>query len=181
MSIFSNEEYWKSIILYGLNASTYKIALGKTLLTLAQQGQSRVSWENLSLEFLSQYKQRLNVDDPMPQLENPARKTVMERIVHAHNLNLSLDETVSEVGKNAFGDVIHRFHNIGDSKEFAGKFYKFQEGKFIELTDSMFSIYEKNGLKKEFNIDELETIFIKNNKTKWLVILFSLAVILFLI
>ena len=144
MSIFSNEEYWKSIILYGLNASTYKIALGKTLLTLAQQGQSRVSWENLSLEFLSQYKQRLNVDDPMPQLDNPARKTVMERIVHAHNLNLSLDEAVSEVGKNAFGDVIHRFHNIGDSKEFAGKFYKFQEGKFIELTDSMFSIYEKN-------------------------------------
>ena len=99
MSIFSNEEYWKSIILYGLNASTYKIALGKTLLTLAQQGQSRVSWENLSLEFLSQYKQRLNVDDPMPQLDNPARKTVMERIVHAHNLNLSLDEAVSEVGK----------------------------------------------------------------------------------
>ena len=152
MSIFSDEEYWKSIVLYGLNASTYKIALGKTLLTLAQQGNSRVSWENLSLEFLSQYKQRLNVDDPMPQLDNPARKTVMERIVHAHNLNLSLDEAVSEVGKNAFGDVIHRFHNIGDSKEFAGKFYKFQEGKFIELTDSMFSIFEKNN-------DELTEFF----------------------
>ncbi len=51
----------------------------------------------------------------------------------------------------------------------------------ISIEGRIFSIYEKNGLKKEFNIDELETIFIKNNKTKWLVILFSLAVILFLI
>ena len=51
----------------------------------------------------------------------------------------------------------------------------------ISIEGRIFSIYEKNGLKKEFNIDELETIFIKINKTKWLVILFSLAVILCLI
>ena len=144
MSEFLTEEYWKSIILYGLNASTYKIALGKTLLTLAEQGKGRVSWDHLSLEFLNQYKTRLNVDDPMPQLDNPSRKTVMERIVQANNLNLSLDEAISEVGKNAFGDVIHRFHNIGESKEFNGMFYKFQDGKYIELTDALFSVFEKN-------------------------------------
>ena len=51
----------------------------------------------------------------------------------------------------------------------------------ISIEGRIFSIYEKNGLKKEFNIDELETIFIKNNKTKCLFILFSIAVILFLI
>jgi 5-methylcytosine-specific restriction endonuclease McrA len=144
MEKFSNEEYWKSIILYGLNVSTYKIALGKTLLSLSKQGKSTVTWEHLSLEFLNQYKSRLNIVDPMPQLDNPSRKTVMERIVEASNINLSLDEAVSEVGKNAFGDVIHRFHNLGESKEFLGKFYKFKEGKYIELTDAMFSVYENN-------------------------------------
>jgi len=28
---FSTEDYWKALILYGLNQATYKIALGKTL------------------------------------------------------------------------------------------------------------------------------------------------------
>ena len=28
---YSNRDYWKAIILYGLNNATYKIALGKTL------------------------------------------------------------------------------------------------------------------------------------------------------
>lgn len=51
----------------------------------------------------------------------------------------------------------------------------------ISIEGRTFSIYEKNGHKKEFNIDKLHAIFIKNNKAKWLVILFSLAGILFLI
>ena len=49
----------------------------------------------------------------------------------------------------------------------------------ISIEGRTFSIYEKNGQKKEFSIDELETIFIKNNKTKWLFILFPIASILF--
>ena len=49
----------------------------------------------------------------------------------------------------------------------------------ISIEGRIFSIYEKNGLKKEFNIDELETIFIKNNKTKCLFILFTIASVLF--
>jgi len=34
---FGNVDYWKAIILYGLNVATYKIALGKTLLELAKK------------------------------------------------------------------------------------------------------------------------------------------------
>ena len=37
---YSNRDYWRAIILYGLNNATYKVALGKTLLDLAQRGTS---------------------------------------------------------------------------------------------------------------------------------------------
>ena len=37
MDKFEDVDYWKGIVLYGLNQATYKIALGKTILELASQ------------------------------------------------------------------------------------------------------------------------------------------------
>jgi hypothetical protein len=37
MSDFSAEDYWRAIILYGLNQATYKIALGKSLIALCEK------------------------------------------------------------------------------------------------------------------------------------------------
>jgi hypothetical protein len=49
---FTARDHWKSLVLYGLNTATYKIAFGKTLLGFAQAGQSHVTWEQLSTSFL---------------------------------------------------------------------------------------------------------------------------------
>jgi hypothetical protein len=141
MNDFSSEEYWKAIILYGLNASTYKIAFGKTLLALCDQRKNKVSWETLSKEFLNQYQIRLGVENPMPQLDNSSRKTVMERVVESMQFNLSLDQAIAEVGKSAFGDVIHRFDNLAGIDDVKGMFYRFEDGKYIELTDELFLIH----------------------------------------
>ena len=51
MISFTTKDYWKALILYGLNQATYKIALGKTLLSLASEGQTNVPWEQLAQEF----------------------------------------------------------------------------------------------------------------------------------
>jgi hypothetical protein len=49
---FETKDYWKALILYGLNQATYKIALGKTLLNLCDQGYTDVPWDVFSKEFL---------------------------------------------------------------------------------------------------------------------------------
>ena len=64
----------------------------------------------------------------------------MERIVESMRFNLSLDQAISEVGKSAFGDVIHRFDNLAGMDDVKGMFYRFHEGKYIELTDKLYSI-----------------------------------------
>jgi hypothetical protein len=45
---FEDIDYWKAIILYGLNQATYKIALGKTILELAQSGHETIDWPVMS-------------------------------------------------------------------------------------------------------------------------------------
>jgi len=138
---FTTSDYWKALILYGLNQATYKIALGKTLLTLAERRENTVSWESLSDEFLSQYTKRLEAASPMPQQAMPGRLTVMERIVSKLSLEqISHHEAVVEVGQEAFKDVILRFDNLAGLSEVKGKFYTFDFGKTITLSDDLFRI-----------------------------------------
>jgi len=141
---FTNRDYWKAIVLYGLNNATYKIALAKTLLELAQRDSTHIGWNVLSEEFLRQYKDRLDQESAMPQQINPTRLTVMERIVmRMNNGSLTETEAVEEVGRDAFNDVIPRFHNLSRDSEFAKeRFYEFRQGQEIIIKDSVFEILE---------------------------------------
>lgn len=151
---FSAEDYWKSLILYGLNQATYKIALGKTLLALSNEGYSNVPWEVLSKEFLQQYVHRLSKEDSMPQQSIPARQTRMEHIVNSHRKGkLSLDQAITEVGTTAFGDVIYRFHNLGNDESFKGIFYQFEFGKQLLLTDELHKIAASKRSELELELD----------------------------
>ena len=141
MPQFTDQDSWKALILYGLNQATYKIALGKTLLSLSDQGYTSVPWDVLSHEFLQQYLQRLTPGEAMPQQSNPTRRTKMERIVAELQADkLTLDQAVGEVGRSAFEDVINRFHNLGDDLSFQGKFYRTNFGRTLELTDELHAV-----------------------------------------
>jgi len=140
MDNFEDIDYWKGIVLYGLNQATYKIALGKTILELASAGNEVVSWELLSKVYLDNYIERLKLSDA-PQQNNPARRTKMERIVEQLNKGIiNYDSAIELVGLEAFNDVIPRFQTIGTDKEIVGeKFYHFDFGKKIFLHDPEFS------------------------------------------
>ncbi|WP_313706129.1 HNH endonuclease domain-containing protein [Massilia sp.] len=140
---FSATDYWKALILYGLNQATYKIALGKTLLSLSAQGYNRVSWDILASEFFELYRSRLDVADPLPQQATPGRRTAMERIVANFRLRNDIDTAVGTVQADAFDDVIPRFHNLAGIESIQGKFYRFEFGRTLELTDELHMVREK--------------------------------------
>lgn len=149
MSNFTADEYWKALVLYGLNQATYKIALGKVLLKLAHEGKTSVTWNDLADEFLSQYRIRLESTD-MPQQNNPSRKTVMETIVSKVKAGLDYDSAVTEVGRKGFNEVIPRFDTLLGLDETKAMFYEFDFGKSILLKDSIHSLVE-------VKFDELNT------------------------
>ena len=45
---FDDNDYWKGVILYGLNQATYKIALGKSLIELTSLNKEIIDWNELS-------------------------------------------------------------------------------------------------------------------------------------
>ncbi len=143
---FDDIDYWKAIILYGLNQATYKIALGKTLLQLSHAGKNTVDWNTLARTFLNNYIERLKTN-PMPQQTNPARRTVMERINQQLLLGtITYEGAVERVETDGFNDVVPRFHTIGlDTKLAAGAFYQFEHGKRLYIKDSLFKINETHG------------------------------------
>ena len=49
---FEDIEYWKAIMLFGLNVATYKPALAKCILEDARQKKSTFEWNDLSHSFL---------------------------------------------------------------------------------------------------------------------------------
>lgn len=142
-SDFSNLDYWKAIILYGLNNATYKIALGKSLIDLTQTGITTVLWEELSKSFLHQYVQRLQ-ENNTPQQANPSRMTVMERIVkELHAGRITETEAIVQVSQKGFNDVIPRFQTILKDKDLVqNKFYTFDFGKKLILHDALFEVSE---------------------------------------
>jgi len=146
MDDFNELDYWKGIILYGLNSATYKIALGKTIVELSKQNKEHIRWETLSEEFLNQYLKRLSGEKSLPQQSIPTRQTVMERVVKQMQLGvMSKDEALSIVAQDGLSNVIPRFQSIAGDKEIVeNKFYHFDFGKELILHDTVFSIVENN-------------------------------------
>ena len=155
MSTFSAEDYWRAIILYGLNQATYKIALGKSLIALTESKKTSFGWDELSSEFLLQYKRRLNISTPMPQQNNASRLTVMERIVRGLQTGrLSETTAVELMRKDAFAQVIPRFHTVLGLDDTQNKFYSVNFGRSITLTDELYRIVESS---RKSLLDELNS------------------------
>jgi 5-methylcytosine-specific restriction endonuclease McrA len=127
-------DYWRAIILYGLNTATYKPALGQTLLSFAQQGKTTVTMPELAEAFFDLYHARLQTGKP--QLAQPNRLTVMERIVAAHNAGrLTRAAAIDRVAREAFGDVLPRFHSV-NNRPLSLRFYE-QTATGLVLTDAV--------------------------------------------
>jgi hypothetical protein len=153
-TVFSTQDHWKALVLYGLNTATYKIAFGKTLLKLSAEGTTTVPWEVLSRQFLDQYIARLSVESPMPQLDHPGRVTVMERVVaKCRSGNIGYDQAIEMVGRHAFDDVVPRFQNLGRRSAFTGMFYEFTAGQNLVLTDDLLKLSETNREELEAELD----------------------------
>jgi 5-methylcytosine-specific restriction endonuclease McrA len=155
-SQFNDLDYWKAIVLFGLNTATYKIALGEVLLDLAQHGTSTVYWDALSEAFLDKYVERLSRENTMPQQAHAGRLTVMERVVKKLTaVPHSRDEAISIVGQEGFNNVIPRFQTIGRHRDLVGdRFYEIEFGKRLILKDSLHVVATHNIAALQ---DELET------------------------
>ncbi len=63
----TEENYWRSLILFGKNVACYKFALGKALLEIAQKGKSIIRLEELAEPYSRYVVEHLRLSDAQSQ------------------------------------------------------------------------------------------------------------------
>ncbi|WP_069648997.1 HNH endonuclease [Caloranaerobacter ferrireducens] len=149
MNNFTSKDYWRALILYGLNTATYKMAFAKCLDHFVDKKKTEVKMIELAEVFFDLYLNRLK--NGMPQLGMAGRTTVMEQIVSMYNAgSVTRTEAIYFVKNNAFKDVLRAFH-VFNGEKIELKFYEYDKNKLI-LSDNihqLLSSKEKEELMKE--------------------------------
>ncbi len=128
--------YWRGVILFGLNSASYKFALGKSLLEFASLEKEFINMAELADRFSYHIAEHIKQSP-----KQSTRKGTVKFFDICEKFNsgeISKEELVEFTRKNAFNDVIKRFHII-NGKETPKQFYidesKGSDGGGIRLTD----------------------------------------------
>jgi len=152
MDNFTEKDYWRALILYGLNTATYKMAFAKSLDHFVNIGKTDVPMIELAEVFFKLYLNRL--ENGMPQLDLPGRTTVMEQVVNRYKLGaIKEDEAIEYVKKNAFRDVLRAFQRL-NGEQIPLEFYSYDKDK-LYLTDNVHKLLLSKD--KEELIEEVDS------------------------
>ena len=128
--------YWRGVILFGLNTASYKFALGKSLLEFASAEKEFIHMPELADRFSHHIAEHIKQSP-----KQSTRKGTVKFFDICEKFNsgeISKEALVEFTTKNAFNDVIKRFHVI-NGKEIPKQFYvderKGSDGGGIRLTD----------------------------------------------
>ena len=134
----SNETLWRSIILFGRNVASYKFALGKALLEIADKNITRISLEDLASVFSRNICEHLK--------ENPKQGTFKS----SKFLKACSDFNEGEISHNAliettvrlgFNNVIDAFHVVNSSEVPSRFFYdERSNGMGINISDDLLQL-----------------------------------------
>lgn len=137
------ESVWRAIILFGMNTASYKFALGRALLELAQRKQAVILLEELAIPYASEISRHLITADKQTtfhksQFLDACRKFNQGTISDTEMLSVTL-----QVG---FRYVLDAFHMVNQGRT-PIKFYeqiKTNRVKGIVLTDELFKLVDSS-------------------------------------
>lgn len=138
----SLESYWRSIILFGMNTSTYKFSLAQSLINLTINGNTEVTFDKLS-ELFSFYICEHLKKSPIQTTGRNGK--FLQGCIDYNNNKINRDELISITKKHGFNYVLDAFHKVA-GEDIDVLFYEKSKDKLI-LTDNLFDIKENENLK----------------------------------
>ncbi len=134
------ESYWRSIILFGQNVASYKFALAKSLLEIASEEKTFVRLEELAIPFSKHIAEHLKISDK--QITSKSSR-FLDACRRFNAGEVTEDKLIAETVKNAFGDVIDRFHVVNQAP-IQTRFYIDERGTNggIRITDELLALKE---------------------------------------
>ena len=147
----SLESYWRALILFGKNTSSYKFALSKALLGIAPSGKTVLTLEDIAEPFANYLCE--HIKEASRQGTN-ATNTLFNACIDFNSGIISREELIDQTIKNGFRYVFDAFHNVNGETIPVHFFEKNFHGKTknIILTDEMLKLVAQDsfpGLLKE--------------------------------
>ena len=114
----TSKDWWRAVILYGNNMSTYKMGLGDLLINYANKNREKIPLRELSEDFLDIYQERVNSGKHQKKrtLVNGEEKglTVIEKeLKKIQQGETSREKAINSVQKDSLENmVLKKFHTL---------------------------------------------------------------------
>lgn len=135
----AEESNWRSIVLFGRNVASYKFALAKSLIDLANEGRDSVTLEQLAIPYTRHLCEHLT-HSPKQATSRSSRFIDTCKAFNEHDT--SEDQLISTAVQLGFNNVLDAFHVVNQNnlplRFFEKDFSK--EVKRLTLTDAMFRL-----------------------------------------
>jgi len=136
----SREDYWRSVVLFGLNSASFKFALAKSLLEFAPSTQSFVRLDELAVPFIKHLAEHLKISDK--QGTSPSSQ-FLDSIRKFNSGEIDNEALVKQTVSLGFGNVIDAFHVVNRAP-IPVRFFtdeRKQRGGIV-ITDELFKLRE---------------------------------------
>lgn len=136
----SPENYWRAIILFGRNTTSYKFALAKALLDLSKTGENRFDIDRLAKPYAAHLCEHLKRH---PKQGTNSSSNFLKRLREYNIGKLSHEEVIEQTVRHGFRHVLDAFHNVHSNKINTLFFVdERKSGKGILLTDDFLKLRE---------------------------------------
>jgi hypothetical protein len=135
------ENYWRSVILFGLNVASYKFALAKSLIELSGRERDAISLEDLAEPFSRYIIEHLAIASKQATSSSSRFLDMCRKFAAGE---IKKDELIGQTAKLGFNNVIDAFH-IVNRDEIPIRFFvdERKNGGGIRLTDELFRLRER--------------------------------------
>lgn len=104
------DNFWRAVILFGRNVASYKFALGRTLLEVAEQGKTFVPLAELAVPYARHLTAHLKGCDKQATSPSSRFLTECRKFNRGELTEAQLAEATAKLG---FNNVIDAFHVVG--------------------------------------------------------------------
>jgi 5-methylcytosine-specific restriction endonuclease McrA len=136
----TREDYWRSVILFGLNVASYKFALAKSLLEIATKEQNFVRLDELAVPFAKYISDHLKI---AAKQATSSSSRFLDAVRQFNSSEIDQNKLITTTVSLGFNNVIDAFH-IVNRESIPVRFFndeRKQRGGIV-ITDELFTLKE---------------------------------------
>ena len=140
------EDFWRGIVDYGENQTTYKMALGSLLMNYANKGVEKLTLDELAEDFFQIYDNRIKLTGKSQFKKHDDDSVVEKQIQNVLNGTTTKTKALNKIKTGPLLDqVLPYFLNVFGFKPIPVNFYSISDDKkIISLHDPLLNLFVDN-------------------------------------